>query len=121
MRAILIEEKPDLLVFRLPNQADLFSIALLPIAVCGFLGLVCLPLYSLFSGSIFALNASTPASLIVIFALVASTLFGAAGLYWMYNVFRINFGQEVLTVTENRLTLELRIWRFSRHTTYPQS
>ena len=116
----MIEEQADSLVFRLPNQADLLSIALLPIAVCGFLGLVCLPLYSLFSGSIFAANDSTPAFLSVIVALAALTAFGAAGLYWVYNIFRINFGQEVLTVTENRLTLELRILRFSRGATYSQ-
>ena len=117
----MIEEQPDLLVFGLPNQADLFSIALLPIAVCGFLGLVCLPLYGLFSGSIFAVNPSTPAFLLVIVALIASTAFGAAGLYWIYNIFRINFGQEVLTITEDGLTLELRILRFSRCKAYSQS
>ena len=116
----MIEEQSDLLVFRLPNQADLFSIALLPIAVCGFLGLVCLPLYGLVSGSIFALNASTPTLSLVIFALATSTAFGAAALYWIYNIFKINFGQEVLTVNQNSLTLELRILRFSRSTTYSQ-
>ena len=62
---------------------------------------------------------STPLLQLVIFPLMVYTLFSAAGLYWIYNVFRINFRQEVLTVTENRLTLELRILRFSRCTTYP--
>ena len=63
---------------------------------------------------------STPLLQLVIFPLTVCTLFSAVGLHWIYNVFRINFGQEVLSVTEDRLTLELRILRFSRFTTYSQ-
>ncbi len=121
MRAVLIEEQPDSLVFHLPNQRELFTLILLPLVVCGFSSVVCIPLYSLFSGSIFAANPSTPAFLLVIVTLIASFAFGAAALYWIYNISRINFGQEVLTVTENRLTLELKILRFSRHKAYSQS
>jgi hypothetical protein len=118
----VIEEQPDSLVFGLPNRADLFSIALLPLAVCGFLGLMGLWLPT-HGGSYIAtlvVYTSTPPLLLFIFALVTYTLFGAAGLYWLYNMFRINFEQEVLTVTKDRLTLELNILRFSRCKTYPQ-
>jgi hypothetical protein len=120
MRAVLIEEQPDSLVFRLPNQRDLFTLILLPLLVCGFTIMMCVPLYSLLSGSIFVANPLTLAFLLVV-ALIAFTAFGAAGLYWIYNIFRINFGQEVLTVTEDILTLELKILRFSRCKTYLQS
>lgn len=107
-------------MFGLPNQRDLFTLILLPLVVCGFSSVVCVLLYSLFSGSIFAANLSTSTFLSIIVALAASTAFSAAGLYWIYNIFRINFGQEVLTITEDGLTLELRILLFSRCKTYPQ-
>ena len=120
MRPVLIEEQPDLLVFNLPSQADWFSIVLLPVALCGFIILVFLPLYGIFSGNVFSLNPSVPAFALIIFGLIVSVLFAGAGFYWIYNALRINFGREILKVTGHDLTLELRIFRFSRGATYSQ-
>ena len=80
MRAILIEEQPDLLVIRLPNRADLFSVILLPVAICGFSIPIFLPVYAIFSGLAFYWDASTPAGLVV-FYLVAAACFSAFGFY----------------------------------------
>lgn len=120
MKAVVIEEQLDSLVFRLPNRTDLFAIALLPLAVFGLLGLVWLPMYGVFFISILVVYTSTPPLQLVMIALMVYTLIGAAGLYWIYNIFKINFEQETLTVTKDHLTLESKILWSSRCTMYLQ-
>jgi hypothetical protein len=114
----LLEEYSNSIFLFLPPYKDVGTMVLLPLffLAWSFGGIVGMP--NLLSGKVYELNPSISPIFLTLFLLVWLICWALAGMYIIYVIIRMYFGQEIVEITESSFIVRQQVFGFSNERTY---